>query len=95
MRETPTVSVKILDKDYQVACPDEEKAALQRAADELDKRMRAVRSGGSIVGLERIAVMVALNLCYELQEAKKGSPDSDPEFLDRLYQKLDSALSEV
>ena len=63
-------SVNILDKDYQVACPPEEKQALLKAADELDNRMRAIRNSGSIIGLERIAVMAALNLCYELHEAR-------------------------
>ena len=63
-------SVSILDKDYQVACPPEEKPALLQAAEELDQRMKAIRSSGSIIGLERIAVMAALNLCYELHESR-------------------------
>lgn len=94
MSETPTVYVNILDKDYQVACPVEEKAALIRAADELDQRMRGIRASGTIIGLERIAVMAALNLCHELQQVQtKGTAGSlDPEAVKRIFSKLDKAI---
>lgn len=100
------VHVQILDKEYQVACPAEEKAALLSAAEELDVRMRKVRNSGAIIGADRIAVMVALNLCYELQQAKNAlhqnhsrdshsqdshSRDSDIA-LDRLAEKLRTVL---
>ncbi len=87
-----TTYVNILDKEYQVACPDEEKAALNRAAAELDKRMRAIRASGSIIGLERIAVMTALNLCHELQQANGMDNSADIETLDRISKKLEDAL---
>jgi cell division protein ZapA len=61
-----TVLVKILDKDYQVACPPEQEPSLIEAARYLDKQMRGVRDSGKVIGLERIAVMVALNTAYEL-----------------------------
>jgi cell division protein ZapA len=61
-----TVIVKILDKEYQVACPPEQERPLLDAARHLDKQMRGVRDSGKVIGLERIAVMVALNTTYEL-----------------------------
>ncbi len=93
MSDENRVSVSILDKEYQVACKPEERHELMRAASELDSRMRAVRKGGAIVGLERIAIMVALNLCHELQSAERSgdSPESQ-EALKRIGNKLDSAL---
>ena len=94
MPEISTTTVSILDKDYQVACPEGEKAALNRAATELDKRMRAIRSSGSIVGLERIAVMAALNLCHELQQVQTNGPSADAPTLERFIKKLDEALSD-
>ncbi len=93
MSDISTTYVNILDKEYQVACPEEEQAALSRAASELDKRMRAIRSSGSIVGLERIAVMAALNLCHELQQRNGSSGASDTDALERIAKKLDTALS--
>lgn len=87
--------VSILDKEYQVACPPEEKDALHRAANELDVRMRAIRSSGAIIGLERIAVMAALNLCHELLQNKSANLSSpiDQETLERITKKIDSALN--
>ena len=60
------VSVRILEKEYFVACPYEERAALLDAAEFLNGRMREIRDSGKVVGLDRIAVMVALNLANEL-----------------------------
>lgn len=94
-----TVFVKILDKDYQVACPREERAALQESAELLDERMRAIKRSSSVIGLERIAVMAALNLSHELLQARQHpTPDKDPEReqteLKRLHEKIDRTLAQ-
>lgn len=60
------VHVNILGKEYQVACPPEEKTALIQSAQLLHDNMEKIRSSGKIVGLDRIAVMAALNLAHEL-----------------------------
>ena len=90
-----TVFVKILDKEYQVACPREERAALQESAELLDERMRAIKRSGSIIGLERIAVMAALNLSHELLQArqpKQSELNLDRDELKRLHDKIDRSL---
>lgn len=90
----PPVFVHILDKDYQVACPPEERKALVQAAEELDERMRTIRNNGSIVGLDRIAVMAALNLCHELHQARAQqnfNAETQPA-LERIAEKLEKAL---
>ena len=66
MSTPSTVRLRILDNDYQVACPPEEKEGLLNAARYLDEKMRAIRSGGNVIGTERIAVMVGLNVAHEL-----------------------------
>ena len=94
--DSKRVTVRILDKEYQVACRADEKEALLAAAQELDQRMRQVRNTGpTVLGADRIAVMVALNLCHELQqERKKVAPTDVPQdVLERLAAKLDQALS--
>jgi cell division protein ZapA len=63
---SPVAAVTILDKEYRVTCPEEERDALFAAARLLDEQMREIRSGGRVIGLERIAVMAALNFAYEL-----------------------------
>jgi cell division protein ZapA len=64
--------VTILDKEYQVACPPEQQAELLLSARHLDEQMRAIRSTGKVIGLERIAVMAALNISHELLQTRNG-----------------------
>ena len=64
------VSVRIMEKEYVIACPYEERTALLDTAEFLNRRMREVRDSGKVVGLDRIAVMVALNLANELMRLK-------------------------
>jgi len=63
------VSVRILDKEYQVSCPANERTALLDSAEILDAKMREIRDSGKVVGLERIAVMASLNMANELLQA--------------------------
>jgi cell division protein ZapA len=60
------VTIRILEKEYNVACPAEEKAALVASAELLNSKMREIRDSGKVVGLDRVAVMAALNLANEL-----------------------------
>jgi len=60
------VSVRILEKEYQVACLPEERSELLDSAEHLNAKMREIRDAGNIIGLDRIAVMAALNLAHEL-----------------------------
>ena len=89
-----TLKVKILDKDYLVSCPDDKKQALTTAADHLDSKMRDIRSSGKVLGTERIAVMAALNVTYELLESSKGS-SSDQSALNTLEERMDQILNKA
>ncbi len=60
------VTVRILEKEYQIACPAGEKANLVASAELLNSKMREIRDSGKVVGLDRVAVMAALNLADEL-----------------------------
>lgn len=64
------VTIRILEKEYNVACPAEEKAALVASAELLNAKMREIRDSGKVVGLDRVAVMAALNLANELLKAQ-------------------------
>lgn len=64
------VSVRILDKEYQVACPANERTDLLDSAEVLNAKMLEIRDGGRVVGLDRIAVMAALNMANELLHAQ-------------------------
>jgi cell division protein ZapA len=91
-----TVIVNILDKEYQVSCPPEQQPALSESAQHLDTQMRKIRDAGKVVGLERIAVMAALNITHELlQEKSQPAKSSESlEQLKKLNKKLDNALKQ-
>ena len=64
------VSVRILDKEYQVACPASERTDLLDSAEVLNAKMLEIRDSGRVVGLDRIAVMGALNMANDLLHAQ-------------------------
>ncbi|MDX1458312.1 MAG: cell division protein ZapA [Marinobacter sp.] len=94
MSEQPTtVEVKILEKEYLVACPEEAREALIQAARHLDRKMREIRSSGKVFGTERIAVMAALNITHDLLQQDTMS-DAATSILQAMDSKLDEALDQ-
>lgn len=75
--ELARVTVRILDKEYQVACPDEERAALLESAALLNRKMLEIRESGKVVGLDRVAVMAALNLSHEILQHQSAADQAD------------------
>jgi cell division protein ZapA len=95
MSNVQTVTVSILDKDYQVSCKPEEVAALRQSAQHVDKKMREIKDGSAILGLDRIAVMAALNIAndYIIESQKTGNViDTQASEVNQLTTKLDQAL---
>ena len=78
------LSVRILEKDYFVACAPNERSELLDSAEFLNNRMREIRDSGKIVGLDRIAVMAALNLAHEVIRLRANSTGNEQEFGHRL-----------
>jgi cell division protein ZapA len=66
MSEPQIVTVSIMDKDYQINCAPAEVAALRQSAQYLDDKMREIKSSSSVFGLDRLAVMAALNIANDL-----------------------------
>ena len=60
-----TVTVNILEKAYEVACAPGEVDALKASARYVDRQMQSIRNSGKVVGLDRVAVMAALNIANE------------------------------
>lgn len=94
MSDSTTVSVKILDKEYQVACRQDEVDALTASARYLDQQMRQIRESGKVFGLDRIAVMTALNLAHELLE-KRHAVDSVQQEADVMVRRLTERITEA
>jgi len=61
-----TLTISVMQKEFQVACQEGEEESLLRAARYLSEQMESIRSSGKVVGMDRIAVMAALNMSHEL-----------------------------
>ena len=91
------VSVRILDKEYQVACPASERTDLLDSAEVLNAKMLEIRDSGRVVGLDRIAVMAALNMANDLIHAQARDRLMEGDLSGRLKlisDRVDSVLGE-
>ena len=91
------LNIKIMDKDYRVACPPDQQASLRESAEFLNDRLNEIKGKGSIIGTERIAIMAALNLAHELlgiQLSTDEYKDVDLRMLN-LQKKIDLALRDM
>ncbi len=94
--DTLPVTVHILDKEYRISCPAEERESLLESATFLDNQMREIRQGGRVIGTERIAVMAALNLANDLLAIQKTKDDGTQNISRRiqsLQEKIEIALN--
>lgn len=93
---TDTVTVHILDKDYCISCPPDERANLETTARYLDGKMREIRASGKVIGADRIAVMAALNITHDLLHRQDGvnfEVSSTRERVRDLLDRVDRALT--
>lgn len=91
-KQGEAISIEILDKQYTVSCPPEEKQALLESAKILNDRLREARGAGKVLGTERMAVMTALNVIHEYTLLQKAHTQVDGT-LERLRGKISSAIS--
>jgi cell division protein ZapA len=69
------LQVNVMGREFRVACPENEQKELLEAVDYLNKKMNDIRDNGKVIGLERIAIMAALNIAHELLTTKVGGFD--------------------
>ncbi len=69
---TVQLDIKIMGREYKVACKEHERAELLEAVGFLDQRMHEIKDGSKVTGVDRIAVMAALNLANELLKERKA-----------------------
>lgn len=75
MSEAKGMDVSIMGREFRVACPDDEQQELLSAVSYLDRKMREIRDSGKVIGVERIAIMAALNIAHELLTTRTGGFD--------------------
>jgi cell division protein ZapA len=96
MSEVRGIDVSIMGREFKVSCSDDEREGLLTAVNYLDKKMCEIRDTGKVIGVERIAVMAALNLAHELLTARNGGFDIG-DFKRRIIsmqEQIDEALAE-
>jgi cell division protein ZapA len=90
------IDIVILGRPYKVACPQGQEAALQRAAHLLSDRINAMKQGRKSAANEQMAIMVALNVCHEL-ELEKDKNNQYADAMDKrikmLQQTIEAALA--
>ena len=73
------VTIRILDREYTVGVEPDERDDLVSAAKMLDAKMREIRGSNRMAAVDRIAVLAALNLAHELQQARTDNERRDRE----------------
>jgi cell division protein ZapA len=100
MERAITLDVSVLGRQYKVACGEHERTDLLEAVSLLDRRMREIRDAGKVVGVERIAVMAALNIAHDLLRARREpatgpGPGLDLPAAQRRIEAMQEAIDQV
>ena len=93
------VEVSILGQAYTLGCPEGGEELLARAVASVDREMTTIREGGKVKARERIAVLAALNLAYQIAEQGLGRGASGPPAkasvdVAELLKRVDAALAD-
>lgn len=95
MSEKNSINIKIMGRDYQIACGPDEEDALRLSATYLNKQMEKIKKHGTTLSFEKVVVMTALNISHELLQNTQQADDSEngaQQFLNHLEKKIESAL---
>ncbi len=93
-RDNKGLDINILGREFRVACPEGEQDDLIAAAQYLDMKMREIREQGKVIGIERIAVMAALNIAFELKN-KSGTNSVDISGAQRRIESMEAMIDEA
>jgi cell division protein ZapA len=95
--EPKGLQINIMGREFRVACPEEEQKGLLEAVDYLNRKMQDIRGSGKVVGIERIAIMAALNIAHEFLSTKVGGGFDIADIkrrMTRMENLLDQAMSD-
>jgi cell division protein ZapA len=87
------LQINVMGREFRIACPEGEQKELLEAVDYLNKKMDEIRDNGKVVGVERIAIMAALNIAHELLTTKIGGFDMAA--LKRRMQSMETTLDQA
>ena len=97
MNKAEPLTIIIMDKEYRVACPEEEKDNLKASANLLNNKISEIKQQGSVIGTERIAIMAALNMSHEilLNETLTAEHDDLNQRIDALSERINDSMSNI
>ena len=86
-----------MDKEYRIACPEEEKDNLRASADLLNEKLNEIKQAGSVIGTERIAIMAALNLSHEILHSQSLVVEHGDlnQRIDKLSEQISSSMRDI
>jgi cell division protein ZapA len=91
-----SLEVSIMGRDFRISCPADQEEALMESVAYLDRRMQEIRESGKVIGVERIAIMAALNITHEFLSSHLSGSFDVGEFKRRMKEmegQLDLALA--
>jgi len=91
------LDVTIMGREFRVACPEGEEQALLTSVEYLDRKMREIRDSGKVIGIERIAIMAALNITHEFLATRLAGSFDIGEFkrrINSMQAQIEQAMSE-
>jgi len=94
MSEAKSLQIAIMGREFRVACAEQEQAGLLEAVDYLNKKMLEIRDSGKIIGLERIAIMAALNIAHEMLSSR-GSGGFDMGDVKRRMARMETVIDQA
>ena len=97
MSKTEPLTIKIMGKEYRVACPEEEKDNLLASANLLNNKLNEIRQQGSVIGTERIAIMAALNMSHDILHSESINAEHDDlnQRIDALSERINDSISNI
>lgn len=94
-KESKGLDVTIMGREFRVACTEEEQKDLLKAVEFLNAKMKEIRDTGKVIGVERIAIMAALNITHEYLSSRSAGgfdPGEIKRRMNRMQATIDQAM---
>ncbi len=88
------LQINIMGREFRVACAEHEQKGLLEAVEYLNSKMQEIRDRGKVIGLERVAIMAALNITHEFLSMKVGG-NFDIAETKRRIQRMETAIDQA
>lgn len=98
MSDSTRVSVRVLGREFEVSCPEDQVEALMASADYLNEKIREISGNSSSHATDRVAVLAGLNIAHELLQQKNQSASQDTQQeagVERMLARVQETLQKI